>query len=70
MLVYSQLENFHENANFLSNYNKFCGLQNSNSFSQSLNYINKKSAKSIATYDVSTLYTKLPYDKLKSKYFY
>ena len=43
MLVYSPLENFHENANFLSNYNKFCGLQNSNSFSQSLNYINKKS---------------------------
>ena len=38
-LVYSQIENVHINAKFLSNYNKFWVLQNSNAFIQSLNNI-------------------------------
>ena len=64
-LIYSQVEKFHKNAKFLSNYNKFWVLQNSNPVLDSLNRINKKqNAKSISTFDFSTLYTKLPHDKL------
>ena len=47
-LVYSHIENFHCKSKFLSNYNKFWGLQNVNP----VIIINrKKKAKSIATYD-------------------
>ena len=64
-LVYHQVEKFHKNAKFLSRYNKFWILQNSNPVLDSLNHINKKkNAKSISTFDFSTLYTKLPHDKL------
>jgi len=64
-LVYSQVEKFHKNAKFLSNYNKFWVLQNSNPVLKSLSHINKKkNAKSISTFDFSTLYTSLPHDKL------
>ena len=42
-------------------------LQNSDSTIQSLNNINQKIGKSIATYDFLALCTKLPHDKLKSK---
>ena len=41
-LVYSQITNFHKNTKFLSNYNKFLVLQNSDPIIQSLNNINKK----------------------------
>ena len=64
-LIYNQVENFHKNAKFLSNYNKFWVLQNSNPVLDSLNKINKKkNAKSISTFDFSTLHTKLPHEKL------
>ena len=64
-LMYNQIENFHSKAKFLSNYNKFWVLQNPDPVLTSIKRINrKKSAKSIATYDFSTLYTKLPHDKL------
>ena len=64
-LIYSQVERFHKKAKFLSNYNKFWVLQNSNPVLESLNRINRrKNAKSISTFDFSTLYTKLPHDKL------
>ena len=67
-LAYSQIENFHKNAKFLLNYNKFLVLQNSDPIIQSLNNINKKKrVKSIATYDFPTLYTKLLHDEIKSK---
>ena len=42
-LVYYQIENFEKTARFLSNYNKFWILQNSDPIIQSLNNINKKS---------------------------
>ena len=59
------MENFHKKAKFLSNYNKFWVLQNSTPIIDTLNKINKKrNAKSISTFDFSTLYTKLPHDKL------
>merc|ERR1711928_285663 len=64
-LIYNQIENFHKKAKFLSNYNKFWVLQNTDPVLSSIKRINrKKGAKSIATYDFSTLYTKLPHDKL------
>ena len=64
-MIFSQVESFHKNAKFLSNYNKFWVLQNSNPILEVLDQINKKkNAKSISTFDFSTLYTKLPHDKL------
>ena len=63
--IYGQVEKFHKNAKFLSNYNKFWILLNSDPIIARLKSINqKKRAKSIATYDFSTLYTKLPHNKL------
>ena len=64
-LIYHQIENFHTKAKFLSNYNKFWVLQNCDPVLESINRINKKkNAKSISTFDFSTLYTKIPHDKL------
>jgi len=64
-LIFNQIENFHKNAKFLNNYNKFWVLQNSDPIIDTLKNINRKRrAKSIATYDFSTLYTKLPHNKL------
>ena len=49
----------------MSNYNKFWVLQNCDPVLESINRINKKkNAKSISTFDFSTLYTKIPHDKL------
>ena len=67
-LIFNQVEKFHKNAKFFSNYNKFWVLQNSEPIIITLKNINrKKRAKSISTYDFSTLYTKLPHDKLISQ---
>ena len=64
-LIFHQVERFHTKAKFLNNYNKFWVLQNADPIISILNNINrKKRAKSIATYDFSTLYTKLPHNKL------
>ena len=64
-LIYKQINNFHKNAKFLSNYNKFWVLQNSDPVLHNMKRINRKNnAKSIATYDFSTLYTKIPHEKL------
>ena len=64
-LMFNQIENFHKKAKFLSNYNKFWVIQNPDPVLESIKRINrKKGAKSLATYDFSTLYTKLPHDKL------
>ena len=64
-LIFNQVERFHTKAKFFSNYNKFWVLQNADPVISILDNINrKKRAKSIATYDFSTLYTKLPHEKL------
>ena len=66
-LIYSQIENFHRKSKFLSNYNKFWVLQNVDPVIENINIINReKKAKSITTFDFSTLY-KLPHDKLIKK---
>ena len=65
ILIYSQIENFHPKSKFLSNFNKFWVLQNIGPVTENINIKNgKKKAKSVATYDFSTLYTTLPHDKL------
>ncbi len=67
-LVYNQVENFHTKAKYLSNYNKFWVLQNVDPIINKINQINrKKNAKSIATYDFSTLYTTIPHNQLISR---
>ena len=64
-LICLQIKNFHRKFKFLSNYNKFWVLQNVVPVIENINIMNrKKKAKSIATYDFSTLYTTLPHDKL------
>ena len=64
-LIYSQIENFHRKSKFFSDYNRFWVLQNVDPVIENINIINrKKKAKSIATYDFSTLHTTLPHDKL------
>ena len=64
-LIFHQIQNFHKKAKFLRNYNKFWVLQNIEPVLDIIKRINrKKSAKSITTYDFSTLYTKIPHTKL------
>ena len=64
-LIYRQTENFHAASKYDANYNKFWVVQNCNPILDALNKINAKSrAKHISTYDFSTLYTKIPHDKL------
>ena len=64
-LIYSQTKNFHKITKFFSNCDKFWALLNSDPITDSLNKINKKKrAEYIATYDFSTLYTKVPLVKL------
>ena len=64
-LIYNQVENFHKKAKFLSNYNNFWVLQNCDPVLQSIKQINKRrNAKTISTFDFSTLYTKIPHSKL------
>ena len=64
-LIFSQVENFHHNSIFISNYNKFWVLQIVDLVSENINIINrKKKVKSTAAYDFSTSYATLPLDKL------
>ena len=67
-LIHSQTENFHRKSKFFSNYNKFWVLQNVDPAIENINIISrKKKAKSIGTYDFSTLCTTLPHDKLTKR---
>ena len=64
-LVFGQVESFHWKAKFDSPYSKFWVLQNVDPVIEKLKHINKrKNAKSISTYDFSTLYTKIPHEDL------
>ena len=64
-LIQNQVENYHAASKFDKHYNKFWVIKNCNPVMEVLDGISKKNrAKSICTYDFSTLYTKLPQDKL------
>ena len=56
-LVYSQMENFHKNDKFLSNYDRFWVLQNSDPIIQSLNSMNKKSVSNLLQHMTFQNYT-------------
>ena len=59
------MESFHAKSKFLTNYNFFWVIQNCDPIVDKLDNVNYRcNAKQISTYDFSTLYTKLPHDKL------
>ena len=63
--IFNQVQSFHEKSTFYGNYNRFWVIENSAPVIDKLSKINeRKQAKSISTYDFSTLYTKLPHDDL------
>ena len=64
-LFYKKIERYHQKGKICSGINKFWVIQNSKPIIQSINNLNKrKVAKSLSTFDFSTLYTKIPHDKL------
>ena len=64
-VIMKQIENFHHKNTFYTQYKKYWVVQNSIQVIADLDKINKrKKAKSISTFDFSTLYTKIPHDQL------
>ena len=64
-MIFNTVESFHNKSLFYSRINKFWVVQNSFPVLDKLNRINcKMKAKSISTFDFSTLYTKIPHDLL------
>ena len=64
-LFYRQIENFNDKQRFYTGVNTFWVIQNNRPVVDAMNKLNARNkAKSISTFDFSTLYTKLPHDKL------
>ena len=64
-MIFAHVESFHNKSKFYSNFKKCWVVQNSFPIIDKLKKINlKKTAKSIATFDLSTLYTTIPHDLL------
>ena len=64
-LLFNQTQRYHSNAKYFKNFNIFWVLQNVEPVLEKINEINRKRrAKSISTYDFSTLYTKIPHNQL------
>ena len=62
---YYQIEQYNKKSFFYSGVKTFWVIQNNQPVIDSINRINsKRQAKSISTFDFSTLYTKIPHDKL------
>ena len=62
---YQQIEQYNQKCSFYSSVKSFWVIQNNEEVIRSIKKINKrKSAKTISTFDFSTLYTKIPHDKL------
>ena len=63
--IFHQIESFHEKCLFYKNYNCFWVIENSEPVLERIKQLNKNNkAKSISTFDFSTLYTKLPHTDL------
>ena len=66
-MFYRQIENYNAKMHKMSYIKNFWVVKNKDPVIEGLNYLsNKDKAKSIATYDFSTLYTKIPHNKLLS----
>ena len=64
-LFYRQIENYNAKSQFYSSVKTFWVIQNNENVIKAIQKINKRnSAKSINTFDFSTLYTKIPHEKL------
>ena len=64
-IFFKQIEKYNKISSFFSGVNTFWIIQNNVPVINSVNQLNKRSAaKSITTFDFSTLYTKIPHDKL------
>ena len=64
-LFYRQIETYNNKSQFYSSVKTFRVIKNNEKVIESINKLNKRnSAKSISTYDFSTLYTKIPHQKL------
>ena len=64
-LFYRQIEKYNDKTFFYSYVKTFWVIQNNEKVITSINKLNKRrSIKSISTFDFSTLYTKIPHDKL------
>ena len=64
-MLFNHVESFHRKSKFYSPFNKFWVVQNSFPVINHLNKINaKRKAKSISTFDFSTLYTSIPHNLL------
>ena len=60
-----QIESYNLKCKFFSGVNTFWIIQNNSPVTETINRLNKRGrAKSIDTFDFSTLYTKIPHDKL------
>ena len=63
--IFLQISSFNSKCLFYKNYNRFWVIQNSKTLIGRLKELNKKcNAKTISTFDFSTLYTKLPHADL------
>ena len=64
-LFYRQIETYNAKSEFYSSVKTFWVIQNNQSVIDSINKLNRRnSAKSLKTFDFSTLYTKIPHQKL------
>ena len=64
-MIFAHVRSFNNKSRFYSGFNKFWVVENSFPVIEKLNHINvKNNAKSISTFDFSTLYTKLPHKLL------
>ena len=64
-LIYKAVECYHQKSQHYSGINSFWVIQNNSSVINAINKLGKRNAaKSINTYDFSTLYTNIPHDKL------
>ena len=64
-LFYTQIETYNRKCQFFTGVNTFWVTLNNQSVIKSLNKLNKhQRAKHVTTFDFSTLYTKIPHDKL------
>ena len=66
-MFYRQIENYNRKSHFFSGIKHFWVIKNKDPVINALKKLNSRNnARSVATYDVSTLYTKIPHKKFKS----